>query len=127
MTPGQWEPKVWGSVCHLFTADHVAVSHLRVNVGYRCSQHYHDDRVNMFVIVSGKVLIEVTEANVKRSHILVAGETLIVSNRCVHCFHVLESGSMIEVYWTDNGSPVRLDDIIRLDEGGNSIYAEDFK
>jgi mannose-6-phosphate isomerase-like protein (cupin superfamily) len=127
MTPGQWEPKVWGSVSHLFTADHVAVSHLRVNAGYRCSQHYHAKRVNMFVVVSGKVLIEVTNDSVQCQHTLTAGETLVVNPMRLHCFHVLESGSMVEVYWTNDGSPVRLDDIHRLDEGGVSVYAEDFK
>lgn len=121
-----WEPKCWGEVQHVFTADEVAVSVLRVNGGFRCSRHYHEHRDNQFDVISGE--IEVWEWH-DSAHVtagpysplyktnLVAGQSVrIVANK-PHMFRVLKSGIVVEIYTAFDG-PVDIDDIIRFDEGG---------
>ena len=111
--------KVWGWVWHLFASPHAAVSYLSLRSGFQCSRHHHRDRVNMFALISGQVLIEewptggiyiCTQLHPGGTHQIPAGID--------HRFRVIEDGEMIEVYWPVEGATVRLDDIVRLDEGG---------
>lgn len=117
------EIKCWGSVIHVFASDHAAISCLWVEAGHQCSRHYHVDRANQFTVMSG--CIEVEEWDIMGDMIttvLSAGGTHAVPSGRIHRFRVLESGQVVEVYWCDfvngNEKKVRLDDIVRLDEGG---------
>ena len=53
-----WEDKCWGRVMHCFSSDLASVSYLEVEAGYRCSRHWHVDRLNEFIVISGKIVVE---------------------------------------------------------------------
>lgn len=116
-----WEKKVWGEVTHLFASDRAAVSFLRLKRGYRCSRHYHSQRANQFVVLSGVVVVEEWSGEVREENTLTAGQVHTVLSLVVHRFRVIEDGEMIELYWPDRGGTVQLDDIVRLDEGGPAV------
>ena len=111
-----WEGKVWGRVSHLFYSDQLGVSYLQVNSGFCCSWHLHHWRANGFLVKSGRIQIELRD---KPPVILSPGEFYLVPSRVDHRFCVLESGEVIEVYWSDRpGAGVQQDDIHRWDQGG---------
>ena len=121
-----WETKCWGKVLHVFESDEVAVSVLRVNKGFRCSRHLHEMRRNQFDVISGK--IEVWEWMDERDarqnpnrpimrSLMISGNWIRLGAGRPHLFRVLEDGIVVEIYSADKG-PVKLDDIIRFDEGG---------
>ncbi len=115
-----WEKKVWGKVLHIFHSEHAAVSYLVVNKGFQCSRHYHNNRVNQFSVISGRIAIEQWhEGRIVCESILEPGENCAVLDKIEHRFKVLESGQMVEVYWPSAiHKTVSLDDIVRIDEGG---------
>lgn len=116
----QWETKVWGSVWHLFKTDMAAISYLKVKVGFRCSKHYHEHRVNHFAVVSGIIEVEEWDSDGK-SHktILGPGDVLSVIAFVPHRFNVIKSGIVVEYYNpVSAGGRLKFTDIIREDEGG---------
>ena len=117
----QWSPKVWGEVAHVFCSEHAAVSVLRVKKGFRCSRHYHRQRVNQFTVISGRVIIEhwtLGKMDLGKRE-LGPGESMEVDAGIEHRFCVVESGEMVEVYWPAYvGAKVSIDDIERIDVGG---------
>ena len=118
------EEKVWGTVTHIFCSDDVALSHLETMAGYRCSAHRHEDRVNFFLCLTGKIVVKQwsehsIEPKLSFALTLRKGESCVVPNGMSHQFEVVESGTVVEVYWPGKGcGPVRLDDIVRYDVGG---------
>jgi mannose-6-phosphate isomerase-like protein (cupin superfamily) len=114
-----FETKVWGSVRHLFDGP-VSVSVLRVEAGAYCSTHYHRHRFNHFLVVSGAldvVIFNEKLEEIKRVRVP-AKSSFAVSTEVIHRFEVIESGHVVETYWTKDGQDTRLDDIARLAEGG---------
>lgn len=117
-----WEKKVWGRVWHLFNSDQSAVSFLQLIQGTCCSRHSHEERANLFAIVSGQIAIQSWNNGCLSEVILHSGQTHTISSGIVHRFRVLESSEIVEVYWSDvPGGKVRIDDIKRLDKGGLDI------
>lgn len=115
------ERKCWGEATHIFTDHHCAVSYLKVIEGSRCSKHVHRWRANQFFVTYGKIVVEEFDCqlNFIRATFLTSGQAYTVPSRVPHRFRVIESGEVIEIYWSDIiGGSVRLDDIERFDEGG---------
>jgi len=113
------ETKCWGEVIHVFASDHAAISCLWVNAGFQCSRHHHVNRANQFTVMNGRIEVEEWHDDWGvRLTTLRTGDTHTVPSGVVHRFRVFESGQVVEVYYPDNGGKVRLDDIVRLDEGG---------
>lgn len=124
-----FQRKVWGAVQHVFNSPDVAVSVLKVNAGFRCSRHWHENRCNQFILVSGKIDIWTwTDENELRStpnlpywidRMSLDSEcrTVKIAAGVPHMFVVRESGLVVEIY-TPDGGPVDIDDIVRFDEGG---------
>lgn len=130
-----FEDKCWGRVQHVFAAPQAAVSCLDVRHGWRCSRHRHKARVNLFAVNTGIICVEEWTRGVDRTpdyHFLAEGDVHVVPTWVYHRFRVLQSGSLVEVYYPDDpDDAVRLDDIDRLDEGGaddvpelQQLYAE---
>jgi len=116
-----WEEKCWGRVMHCFANEQASVSYLEVVEGNQCSKHYHQERANTFIVVSGIIAVETWDGfpdvkpNVK---LLGESDTFTVPSGVVHQFKVFKSGTLIEVYHPDRGGKVKLDDIVRLTVGG---------
>lgn len=121
-----WEEKCWGHVEHMFESEDVAVSRLRVKEGWRCSCHRHKERANIFTVQDGALIIEEWREKPKIAEhmslgkltLLRPGMELSVPTGIWHRFRVLESGNVVEFYWTDNHGIVSIHDIERIDEGG---------
>lgn len=117
-----WEEKVWGQVMHIFESPHAAVSLLEIKAGFRCSVHHHIHRINQFTVTGGSIVVEEysrVEGFPKTKHVhLHRGDVHIIPVGVWHCFRVLESGSVVENYWSANGEEVSIEDIIRIDIGG---------
>lgn len=131
MNSFKYETKVWGRVAHIF--DEISsVSLLEVNKGFSCSVHEHVHRWNSFLVVSGMLRVNFFRRLMTRqpdgtmkntiepwyNRIILIGENIKVAPGFIHQFDVLESGRVVEVYWTTDGHKVDLEDIVRYKEGG---------
>ena len=128
MSELKWEKKCWGKVLHVFKSSNAAVSHLKINRGFRCSKHKHKFRANLFAVVTGVVLIEEWvvddedwDGSEHRETSLQSGQVYVVPSGVWHRFRVIESGTMVEVYWPVRDGFVSMDDIVRMDEGGPDV------
>lgn len=118
------ETKVWGSVRHAFNSDACGVSVLHTAAGGYCSRHHHVDRVNRFLVVSGKIRVKLytEQGEPDTSYLLSPGEVLDVPAGTIHRFDVVEPGIVVEVYYPARpGAKVRFNDIHRLDSGGRDV------
>ena len=117
-----WEEKCWGRVLHCFSNEQASVSYLEVLEGNQCSRHYHKKRANTFIVVSGMIVVEKWRSHADDAPIVTTPlypmDSTTVPSGQLHRFKVLESGTVIEVYFPDKGGKVDLDDIERLDVGG---------
>lgn len=119
------EQKCWGVVEHLPSEKGDAlVSILHVEDGWRCSRHLHEHRWNSFRSISGRIDIVLFQQD-EHGHLieymrqsLASGGIMDVPPECVHCFEVIGKGVVVETYWTTDGTPVDLNDIVRFDVGG---------
>ena len=59
MKAPQWELKCWGRVMHVFSSPEVAMSYLEVEKGWQCSRHMHEERANGFMVLSGRIEIDI--------------------------------------------------------------------
>ena len=123
------ENKCWGKSLHIFSSEHAAVSCLELKADFRCSRHCHNERANLFALLEGCICIEQWDHGLKRPstiRILRPGQIHTVHSSIYHRFRVISSGKLVEVYWPDEGGVVKIDDIVRHDEGGPDDF-EDLK
>ncbi len=132
----EWEEKCWGSVQHIFVgaegpAPAAALSKLQIDAGWRCSRHLHEHRYNLFSVTLGIVVIEEwgLMSLVKTTTVLRPGDVLVVPPMTVHRFRVVQPGSLVELYWSDNSwQDCTMNDIVRFDMGGRDTGVPlDFK
>jgi quercetin dioxygenase-like cupin family protein len=124
MTHIEPQSKAWGSVRHVFDHASAAVSVLHVERGGFSSRHYHRERINRFIVVAGAIEVVTYSSGsaalkeLSRSR-LAAGDVFDVHPNIVHRFEVIESGIVVEVYWT--AASLSFEDIVRLDTGGAAL------
>lgn len=131
-----WEDKCWGRVAHL-SSQKALVSILEVDAGWRCSRHFHKKRINHFRVISGSIRIccfalddrivnldNITDPKelsdkltLYTSKILGPGSSYTCMFGSIHCFEVIESGTVVETYWNFDGTTPDINDIVRFDEG----------
>lgn len=118
----KFEKKCWGWVRHEFYSDDVGLSRLELDPNFRCSCHYHKERINQFTTIKGKICIEWWPGGLDRPSkmcVLSEGETFLVPVGVWHRFRTMAGGRVIELYWPDDVfNKVQFDDIVREDEGG---------
>lgn len=120
------EQKAWGQVRHLFVSEVTAISYLETKSNGYCSIHRHLDRFNQFTVIRGIIDVVVfggdqTQPRGKGyEHRITPGQSVIIPAKVWHQFVVRSAGIVIETYWTENGCPVRSDDIERFVEGGSN-------
>ena len=113
------EKKVWGTAQHFPCSHACGVSVLEVEQGGYCSWHYHNERVNRFIVHSGRIVVEVkTPSGGRNEFELAAGGWHDVQPRDLHRFRVLEPGVVVEVYFAP---AISMSDIVRMDTGGMEL------
>ncbi len=91
-----------------------------VTGGY-CSKHHHIHRANLFAVHSGIVDVEWWDGYKQKVVQLKTGMVFDIPSKIVHRFWVIETGTMTEFYYADNGGLCLPDDIVRLEEGGMDL------
>lgn len=110
--------KLWGETTLLVHNQHIEMSLISIVRGGYCSKHLHEYKTNIFVVLSGCLLVTVYDADGRESTSLVeSGGCLGVDAKLKHRFEAMAPTSAMEVYYPVVG-PVLLDDIVRDDVGG---------
>lgn len=118
------QQKVWGATVELVDSPFYSKHQLEVIPGGYCSLHYHQDRANRFIVVSGEIeVIEFFGPLIRRKR-LGPENVYDVPSLVPHLFAVYRAGTVYEEYYPDRGGVVRRDDIIRLVEGNRVELAE---
>lgn len=112
--------KIWGERrrIHLDDKNEIDLLYLRGNTF--CSTHTHLNKINKFLVVSGRVKIETEYGEI----ILAKNESWVVRPPMKHRFYALEPSIMIEIAYVEEG---RIDpnDINRESQGGQEINGKE--
>jgi mannose-6-phosphate isomerase-like protein (cupin superfamily) len=105
---------VWGERWLIKKDSTNAVAFLKLIKGYRCSWHYHIQKYNLFVVISGKIGVIVEELGSKREMVLETGQSCTIKPGQLHEFRVYENSQVIEIMYVEYDES----DIIRENIGG---------
>ena len=108
--------KIWGIRRRLLLTATSEIDLVHVEKDCFCSKHFHDYKINRFVVISGKVQIQSEYGNV----ILTAKESFEVRPSLIHRFFALEDTVMIELAFVEVGN-INADDITRIKQGGRIV------
>jgi mannose-6-phosphate isomerase-like protein (cupin superfamily) len=110
------EGKIWGSTETIEANPFCSVHRARFEAGFCCSRHLHQNKVNAFLVISGRLVVRVYQpGGLEDVTELGPGGFTKVEPNVPHRFEGIESGELIEIYWPE---PVGLADIVRDDTGG---------
>jgi quercetin dioxygenase-like cupin family protein len=84
--------KVWGNEEWIINRTYCG-KFLNLKQGFRCSMHFHKVKDETFLILTGKVLMEVDG----EKKIMVPGDTQIIEPNQKHRFTGLENSRMLEI------------------------------
>jgi quercetin dioxygenase-like cupin family protein len=91
------QSKVWGERWIIRKDDTHCVSFLKLEKGYRCSWHKHQQKYNKFVVTRGKIEVITEELGGKiRKSIIEEGQTLTTRPEQWHEFRAIEDSEVIE-------------------------------
>lgn len=106
--------KVWGVTIPIFQSDTTEVQHLFVKKGWRCSDHDHGFKNNLFYVLRGRLKVVVTKDGLEDETVLGPGQMTAVRPGDRHRFEALTGCELIELYWVC----LDPDDIRRHSQGG---------
>lgn len=109
--------KVWGVTELLLQSPHVEVHRLTIKPKHRCSLHVHRTKWNAFLVLSGRLFIDVVKQDYPLTDVteLGPGDLMTVKPGEHHQFRTgAEPCKAIEFYYPDQLS----EDIERKDHGG---------
>lgn len=117
--------KVWGNT-ELIHANGILEFHrIEFEAGFKCSEHFHRHKINLFFVESGKMLIRVwqdkDQIGLVDETILEAGQYTQVDSGKVHQFEGIEKGVAFELYWAPE---LKGDDIVRRTIGSEASRQE---
>jgi quercetin dioxygenase-like cupin family protein len=112
--------KVWGERRRIHLDAHNEIDLLYVNKDCFCSTHTHKEKINKFIVISGKVVIE-TEYGQK---ILNKNESFEVHPPMKHRFKALDNSTMIEIAYTYK-KVIDTFDINRESQGGRIVNGKE--
>lgn len=115
---GDWETKAWGRTRRLIGSELFERHELEVNRGGFCSVHWHAERANRFIVLTGEIHVFAFYGWHVERHELGPDNILDIPSLVPHIFQVISDGRVLEDYWPDRGGRVRSDDIHRLVSGG---------
>lgn len=113
--------KIWGERRRILldNKNEIDLSYLNKNIF--CSTHYHQHKINRFILISGKVSIE-TEFGIKDLKI---NEPFEVNVPTIHRFVVYKNSVMVEMAYVKKGN-INENDIFRKVQGGRIIKGEEY-
>ena len=110
--------KIWGERRRMLYTTNSEIDLLYLKKNTFCSTHSHQDKINRFVVISGKVKIE-TDYGCK---VLYPNESWTVYPPRVHRFFALEDSVMVEMAFIDSmKAQIDPNDITRISQGGRMI------
>lgn len=113
-----WEDKVWGQTRVTHQSEFYSRHELRTKAGGFCSFHYHSERANRFIVLSGIVRVVWVFGWKPCYKDLAADNVLDVPSLVPHQFQVIQGGEVVEEYFSDRKGTVKNQDITRLSTGG---------
>ena len=108
--------KVWGTTIPIFQSDSTEVQHLLVKRGWKCSDHDHAFKNNLFYVLKGRLRVVVQKDGLEDETVLGPGQMTAVKPGDRHRFEALTDCELIELYWVC----LDPDDIRRYSQGGES-------
>lgn len=105
--------KAWGWTQRIALATDLQIERLSGRQGRASSLHLHDQRHNLFVVLSGCVRIDFENSP---SRHLKRGQTLLVPAGTPHRMVFVQDSDALEIYYTD-GAKVDPEDIRRMADG----------
>lgn len=108
--------KIWGERRRILLTDKTEIDLLYLKANTFCSSHNHEEKVNKFYVVSGKIKIETEIGNI----ILTKNDSWEVHPPLKHRFVALEDSVMIELAYTID-KKIDPKDINRDIQGGKII------
>lgn len=109
--------KIWGERRRIFLNDKVEADLLYLKKNSFCSTHLHNNKINMFHIVSGVVRID-TEFG---KQLLEKNSSWTVMPLIRHRFVAITDAVMIEIAFVNN-EKINPKDIVRFHQGGRIIH-----
>ncbi len=113
--------KIWGIKRELLKTDQTEIDLLYLERRSACSVHFHNHKINRFILLSGKVTIKTDLGD----HDLVVNEPFDVNPRMTHQFVTTsDEAVMIETSFVKKGK-IDIDDIDRSVQGGKFVGDDD--
>ncbi len=108
--------KIWGIRVRILKTEQTETDILYLKPNTFCSTHNHENKINKFYVVKGKVRIR----NEYGFTDLIPGQSWTVEPPIVHRFEALEESQMIETAFVKEGK-IDPEDICRISQGGKKI------
>jgi quercetin dioxygenase-like cupin family protein len=89
-------PKEWGHEEWIVNNEKYCGKKLVFKKNYRCSMHYHKIKEETFYIISGKVLLETIDNDVKKKRVMVPGDIEHIKPHVLHRLTGLENSQVME-------------------------------
>ncbi len=106
--------KIWGRTQPVFAWNDTESHLIRVDRGYRCSNHLHNHKWNRFFVITGRLKIVVTQEDGTFDETVLGPDQIAdVPPGVSHRFESLEDTIAMEFYWVG----LDPDDIKRHDTG----------
>ena len=112
--------KVWGERRRILLTKQSEIDLLHVKANSFCSFHYHNEKINRFVVVKGEIQIETEYGN----KVLIQGQEFEVHPPLIHRFQAFMDSIVIELAYVNKGK-IKPDDIVRLKQGGMFVNSEE--
>ena len=110
------EAKVWGERWLIRQDSTHAVSYLKIDKGYECSFHSHQEKYNLFVVLSGGIAVIVEQSDHNSTVYLTEGQSFTTKPGERHKFVGIDDSEVIEEMYVE----YREDDIQRDNSGGKT-------
>lgn len=110
-----WQGKIWGRTATIIETPFFSAHYLDIEKGGFCSQHRHQAKYNIFLLIDGQLEITIFRPDgLEDITILEPGQTSEIRPGVYHKFRALETSRALEIY------RVELDpeDIERRTRGG---------
>lgn len=114
--------KIWGIKHRLFQNNQIEFDLLYLEKDSACSVHYHDKKINRFILIKGSVTVK-TDLGEKQ---LVINEAFDVEPPLKHQFIIYEASVLLEMAFVKSGK-IAESDIVRKIQGGKFIKGKFFK